>query len=116
MKVIALIMSLFVSFLVIEPGVSAMIHLSDKQETHKSCCKHCCNKNANKQSHKQKKGCCDNDDCNPFTMCQCCVGFVVASTSYSISPIASHNELSAIMGENIHSDFFQNFWQPPKIS
>ena len=116
MKFIALIMSLFVFFLVIEPGLNAMIHLTDKQETHKCCCKHCCNKNINKQNHKQKKGCCNNDDCNPFTTCQCCAGFVVTSVSYSVSPIASYEEYCVATGEDMDSHFFHNFWQPPKLS
>lgn len=116
MKTLALILSFYLLFLAIEPGLKVM-STNKGQETL------CCNGNScqpfeKKQPQKQseKKDCNDNSACNPFQICKTCTAFTGELALQTFTPIILFAKPQADNKEKVPPQITIDFWQPPKIA
>ena len=67
------------------------------------------------QGHQQDDDCKGN--CSPFFACGSCAGFSVDVQSFELTPVVL-DDRSTYSAFYIcsHSEYFPNFWQPPKLS
>lgn len=122
MKFLALILSFLILFLAIGPAVNAIISSTPSQVQCCSCKNHRTKINTGKQKKEKKdcptapfrRGCCGECNGNPFTLYQCCIGFIVINASFQLSPITFFYNKSCKLKSNILSQFRIDFWHPPQ--
>lgn len=111
MKFLAYILTTYILFLVIKPGIVA---ISLQTDTEQSCCGGQCAP-IQSNDHNQKK---DNSEknCNPFQVCNSCLLQVASIPFYKILPKHKISTKRYFFYKSVFSSqFASDFWQPPKI-
>lgn len=120
MKFIAYILSFYILFLAMAPGVNAMYAGISKQEQKMDCCGKCNSNKEDGSSQKEKSSSNKNtstDNCNPLEACSACSGYTVnISPIISILPVFYADKPSAAVQDKLLSNFSFDFWQPPRLS
>lgn len=121
MKFIAYILSLYILFLAMAPGVKAMYAGLSKQEQKVDCCNKCSSHKEDGSSQKEKGSSDKNtspDNCNPLEACNGCIGYTVnvSPVSISILPVFYADKPLGTVQNKLSSDFSSDFWQPPRLS
>ncbi len=103
MKIIAIIFSVFILYLVSVPCVDEIIHIEKSTLENSTPQGSPCN-------HK------DHDACTPFCVCACCgVVVVLANAHFNTQPVYVFETEFLSIYKEITSSFSQSFWQPPKL-
>lgn len=114
MKITAIILAIFISFLAGKPGVDLMCSIIIDMEI--SCCDTRCTPfSANDKSQNQDNDC-SGEACNPFQTCNSCV--LLINNVASIGPLFKPNptlKSSFIYQLAFTSQYISDFWQPPKF-
>ncbi|MDW7693979.1 hypothetical protein R9C00_04415 [Flammeovirgaceae bacterium SG7u.111] len=113
MKITAIILTLFISFLAIKPGVDMVCSTLTYSEI--DCCDVTCT--PDKDSSESQSDDCSGEMCNPFKVCNSCSLLFVyseATINHLFRP-----ELSLKRGCSYQlaftSHYISDFWQPPKF-
>ncbi len=104
MKFVAIIISIFIFYMVSVPCVDEVIHIE---------------KSILAKSTPQGNPCSpsEHDACTPFCVCSCCgVVVVIANIYFDSQPIFAFKTVFLSFNKTFTSNFFQSFWQPPKLS
>jgi hypothetical protein len=112
MKIVAFILSFYLLFLAIEPGLKAM-SLSESEQS--GCCSDSsCEPIEKKQP--EKRGCDDNQGCNPFQSCKTCTAFTSAVVCLNFIPNIVFSKLHTEKQDKVPPQITIDFWHPPKIA
>lgn len=115
MRLFAFIMSIIVLTLTIEPGINSLL---SRTSVETACCDNCSkpdNKKDNKKQPTDHNKTSDNS-CNPFQSCSTCIGFTIESPIVNFTIQTQSNIELSLLTHQISSQFYPDFWQPPKIS
>ena len=97
MRVLTIIFTLYIGLLTVQP-VLALVELTAEIE--------CCDDNG--------EGC--EDVCNPFLLCDCCIGFTASALSADFEPARYFDEpMSALVLPALRQPVFDIF-QPPQLA
>ena len=99
MKVLTIILTIFIGFLIIEPSLS-LLDLSTSIECAEDLCDH--------------DGDC-NDLCNPFLSCETCFGFIPLITAPLLEPIVNP-DLQAVQPRYLSQEQIFDIFHPPKLA
>lgn len=103
MKFVAIILSIFIVYLVSVPCVDEIDHASKSVIEHSTPQGSPCNHN-------------DHDACTPFCVCSCCgVVVVISLVHFDSLPYMMLQAVINSIQKELFSNFFQSFWQPPKL-
>lgn len=116
MKITAAILSIFISFLALKPGVDAVCSLLiDLQGT---CCDTVCTPLSDKDSTNDQEPIndCSDGTCNPFQVCNSSVLLInqVVAIDNASKP-ASFLKASFTYRSAVTSQYISDFWQPPRF-
>lgn len=110
------ILSIYILFLSIEPGLEAMCaNLSNQKidccDTYDSCEQDL----TNSQKKSSNKAPC-NENCNPLKVCNNCIGYVVSPSinTLAMPPVLFLDNHIILSPNNLFPQFSPDFWQPPK--
>lgn len=107
MKIFALILSFFVLFLALEPGMDLLF---GQNEIHHGCCGGI---KEEPESQKQTNDC-SQKVCNPFQKCSSCtIAFFSTCFNYKCQDY-NCSRTETTIEELFISRFESDFWQPPK--
>ena len=111
MKTFAIIFGVYIMYLAILPGLNLIVNASTSGT--ETCCTESCG--PGEQAPVEEPGE-DNQGCNPFQSCYCCIGFSVDSGFHplTIEPIYTRSYLHTT--EQVPPSLTIDFWQPPKIT
>ncbi|MBT8219603.1 MAG: hypothetical protein KJP00_07255 [Bacteroidia bacterium] len=114
MRITAIILAVFVSFLSIKPSMDLVFeqHLNIEQ----TCCSEDCLGPAPSTDTSNVPGTgCDGQNCNPFQLCNASILLLSSGQwlgTYS-EPVFESNKFSTYISR-ISSSFISDFWHPPK--
>jgi hypothetical protein len=84
MKLLSLLFLTYISFLAIEPAGE---QLMKAMATEKSCCENGCGNNdcdeGKSNPCQNTDDCCTGGICNPFNLCNCCIGFLPVQPAFA---------------------------------
>ena len=116
MRIAAIILAVFISFLAVKPGVDMLCSVLIDMEI--ACCDTACTPISDKDTTKSpdRDNDCNGQSCNPFQVCNSCVLLVskVTSIDQLFNPKPS-SESSFTYQVSITSSYISDFWQPPKF-
>ena len=115
MKVFGHIFAFYVLFLAFQPGLGEMLSLNKATEM---CCPgSSCDPieegQTDEQSDKNKDA--DDNACNPFQSCKCCVVYNKSFALETLSPLVIFSKSKVDIEEKVPPHIALDFWQPPKI-
>ena len=104
MKFVALLISIYVLYMVSVPCIDGASCMTNTHADHTS-------------HHEEPADHNDADGCSPFCICTCCSVTVILTAFHfesdpSYTPVIENIPLN----QGLTSTFFQHIWQPPKIS
>jgi hypothetical protein len=114
MKILIFILTTFILFLAVKPGIDL---LSLQADTEQTCCSGLCSptsENDTSEDQNQNNDC-DGKACNPFQVCGSCVLVCLSLPLYYIPKSRVNSEVNFLYQSTFTSQFTPDFWQPPKI-
>ncbi len=110
MKFFALLFGFYIMFLALLPGIN--IITSSTGIEMQTCCAETCVPGEEDQPAKSND---QNEGCNPFQSCYCCIGFnIVLHTSPNLHTVVFSTSQTESK-EKVPPHFTLDFWQPPKL-
>jgi hypothetical protein len=103
MRLFASILTVLVLLLTAAPNLA---HAKEIKKEH-SCCK-------TKKTAKKDHDCCS-QNCNPFLSCCGGMGFILSKSDVQLQTLKLAKENNEYRYVAMHSNFFNDMWQPPKI-
>jgi hypothetical protein len=109
MKLFGIILSFYLLFLSIQPGLKLLL----LSKTRTACCAGC---TPVKQDDTEKKGSAPTKaDCNPFESCKSCIGYTVTFSGSLIEHYFFKQVIRIPFSVTVPKNLALDFWQPPKI-
>lgn len=98
MKILSIILTLYIGLMTVQPAL-ALVELAPEIE--------CCDDDAS-------EGC--EDICNPFLLCDCCIGFTTPNLNADFEPPCYFDEpMTALVLPALRQPVFDIF-QPPRLA
>lgn len=115
MKIFSFIFAFYILYLTIAPGLESMSFISSQKI--ENCCSDTCEPVEKKQPENQsdKKENTDKGVCNPFELCNGCIGFSAHFAFGAYTPVILFAKPYADNNEKVPPQITLDFWQPPKI-
>lgn len=113
------ILSIYILFLSVEPGLAAMCAYLTNQKV--NCCDSydSCEQNlTNSDEKKPANTAACNENCNPLKVCNNCIGYVITPSinTLAMPPVLFLDNHMALYSNNLFPPFSVDFWQPPKYN
>ncbi|MGP8217791.1 MAG: hypothetical protein ACLQQ4_19655 [Bacteroidia bacterium] len=111
MKLVAIILLSFFSFLTIQPLIAVAQSNQNADTCTMSCCHH---QHKEKKAPTPMKGMCGEISCNPFGQYACCTGFIISAKTHFIPAPAKTLENIILFTQSYTSHFACDCWRPPE--
>lgn len=110
MKIFALVFGFYIMYLALLPGLNTLAGYSTHEK--ETCCAESCGSSEQNPPVIPEN---ENDSCNPFQSCYCCIGFNVHAGFHSLSTQVMYTRSYLHTTEQVPPSLTVDFWQPPKI-